>query len=388
VSSRSNALAAGYPARRAELYAYDAVFFGNIEGDFFSREQLEMTADFVGTRGGGLLVFGARSFERAGLAGTSLEQVLPIDLTDRRAGVARTASGSTPLPKTLALTADGITHPATRLGSTAAESQKRWSQLPPLAAVSAAGGPRAGAQALAVTGADGGVRPLLITQRYGNGRSMVFAGEAAWRWRMMLPASDTTYELVRRQLARWVAGGASEQIEIPASAVALAGTTESIRVLVRDEEFKPITNAEVSVHVTAPGGDERTVAAALSDPREGRYTASVRFDQPGVYKLAADVRRGSQALGRAVRPILVGGVDIEMAEPALNAAVLRRLSETSGGRYVPASETAVIAGLVAERQVGERPTELRDLWNTAWSLLAIVALLAVEWLMRRRVGLA
>ena len=35
-ASRSAALAEGYPAKRAELFVYDAVIFGNIEGDFFT----------------------------------------------------------------------------------------------------------------------------------------------------------------------------------------------------------------------------------------------------------------------------------------------------------------------------------------------------------------
>ena len=62
LASRSAALAAGYPAKPADLFIYDAVIFGNIEGDFFSRDQLQMTADFVARRGGGLLVLGARFF--------------------------------------------------------------------------------------------------------------------------------------------------------------------------------------------------------------------------------------------------------------------------------------------------------------------------------------
>jgi uncharacterized membrane protein len=387
-SSRSNALASGYPTARAELFAYDAVFFGNIEGDFFTRDQLEMTADFVATRGGGLLVFGAKSFERAGLAGTPLEEVLPIDLTDRRAAVSRTAAGTAPPANALALTADGAAHPATRIAITVDENRKRWAQLPPLASVAAAGAPRAGAQVLAVTGGSSGLRPLLVTQRYGNGRSMVFAGEASWRWRMMLPSSDTTYELVWRQLARWVAGGATERIEIPSSAVPLPGTTENVRVLVRDQEFKPIANAEVVVRVTAPGGEERTLSAALSDPSEGRYVASLRFDQSGVYKVTADVRRGSEVVGSATRGMLVGGVDIELAEPGLNEPVLRRIAESSGGKYVSAEESSSLATLVAERDIGERPTEMRDLWHNGFSLVAIVLLLAGEWVMRRRVGMA
>jgi uncharacterized membrane protein len=386
-ASRSGALATGFPITRADLFGYDAVFFGNIEGDFFSRDQLAMTADFVANRGGGLLVFGARSFERAGLAGTPLEEVLPVDLTIK-SGVARTSGEDAGPVKALALTTDGAVHPATRLGVTAAESQKKWAQLPALPSVAAAGGPRPGAQVLAVTGGPSGPRPLLVSQRYGNGRSMVFAGEAAWRWRMLLPASDTTYELVWRQLSRWVAGGAAERIEIPPVAVPMPGTTETLAVLVRDEEFKPVANAEVAIRLTAPGGAERVVPAALSDPGNGRYAASARLDDAGVYKVVADVRRAGQPFGTASRALLVGGVDIELAQPALNEPLLRRVAETSGGSYVPSDEAASVPAFLEHSDIGERPTEMRDLWHNAYSLLAIVSLLAIEWVIRRWVGLA
>jgi uncharacterized membrane protein len=388
-ASRSGALAAGYPVKRAELFVYDAVVFGNIAGDFFSRDQLEMTSDFVATRGGGLLVLGARSFERAGLLGTALEEVLPLDLTDRRGAVARTAGGAVPAHNALALTADGTTHPATRLAVTIEETRKRWAQLPPLASVSATGSPRPGAQVLAVTsGAGGELRPLLATQRYGLGRAMVFAGEASWRWRMFLPSANTTHELVWRQLARWLAAGAAEAIELPPTSVALPGTTEAVSVLVRDEEFKPIGNAEVTVRVKDPGGVERSMPAALADPGVGRYAASVRFDQAGVYQIAADVRRNAQPLGSVTRSTLVGGSDVELSEPRLNESVLRRIAETTGGQYVPADQAASVPALLRTSGIGNPPTEMRDLWHNGYSLFAIVALLACEWMVRRRVGLA
>jgi hypothetical protein len=161
--------------------------------------------------------------------------------------VARTADGTTPASNALALTADGVAHPATRLAASIAESQKQWARLPALASVAGAGGPRPGAQVLAVTSDGGALRPLLVTQRYGLGRSMVFSGEASWRWRMMMPAADTTHERVWRQLARWLAGGAGERIELPPTAIGLPGTTEPIRVLVRDQDFRPVANAEVAI---------------------------------------------------------------------------------------------------------------------------------------------
>ena len=82
-------------------------------------------------------------------------------------------------------------------------------QLPALASVAHVGGSRPGAQILAVAVTAGGTpQPLIAAQRYGQGRSVVFAGEASWRWRMMRPATDTSYETIWRQLARWVTAGA------------------------------------------------------------------------------------------------------------------------------------------------------------------------------------
>ena len=128
--------------------------------------------------------------------------------------------------------------------------------------------------------------------------------------------------------------------------------------------------------------------AALSDPSQGRYVASVRFEQPGVYNVAADVRRGTEAVGTARRPMLVGGVDIELAEPALNEAVLRRIADNSGGKYVPAAEAGLLATQIAQREIGERPTEMRDVWHNGFSLALLVGLMVLEWGIRRRVGLA
>src|SRR5581483_701738 len=84
-AGRSAALTGGFPARKEDLYAYDALAIANIEGDFFTRAQLTLAASFVSERGGGLLVLGGRSFSpNGGLIGTPLEDALPVELNDRR----------------------------------------------------------------------------------------------------------------------------------------------------------------------------------------------------------------------------------------------------------------------------------------------------------------
>jgi len=388
--SRMAALSSGYPFKRSELFAYDGVIFGNIEADFFTREQLELTSDFIAERGGGLLVLGARSFDRQGLAGTALEQALPVDLTDRGSSVALASAQVTAIePNTPALTVDGVMHPATRLAVTPEENRQRWAALPALASVAHVGGARPGAQILAVALTAGGTpQPLIAAQRYGQGRSVAFAGEASWRWRMMRPATDTSYETIWRQLARWVTAGAQGPVTIGAISPAVAGITDRISVVVRDDDFKPVANAEVAIETTAPNGEKRRMPAALSSPQDGRYAVAMRFDQPGVYRINVVATRGGTRIGAASRPVLVGGVDLEMTQPRLNEAVLRRLAAETSGRYLRADQVAALPALLRESRAEAGTPEMRDLWHNGWSLLAIVGLLASEWVARRRVGLA
>ena len=165
-------------------------------------------------RGGGLLVLGARSFERQGLAGTALEEALPIDLTSRRADHRAVPATAVPAQQPNAPALDrGRRRRIRRRGwrRRPRRTGERWAQLPSLASVAHVGGAaarRAGA-GRGPRRAGGDPQPLIAAQRYGQGRSMVFAGEASWRWRMLRPATDNSYETIWRQLARWITAGAA-----------------------------------------------------------------------------------------------------------------------------------------------------------------------------------
>ncbi len=188
--SRSASLAAGYPPTREALFRYDALVLANVEAHQFSRQQLEATRSFVGDRGGGLLVLGARSFLRQGLAGTTLEDALPLELSERGGGDVLPAASAAGVNR-VSLTAAGEAHPVMQLAAGADDTRKRWETVPALAAIAPVGGPRPGATVLAVTSGPGGTpRALVAVQRFGEGRSLVFTGEASWRWRMLRPATD------------------------------------------------------------------------------------------------------------------------------------------------------------------------------------------------------
>ena len=385
VKSRADALTGGFPKTRPSLFAYDVVVLANVDPNMLSSDQLEMTRAFVSERGGGLLVLGARAFQRQGFRDTPLEDVVPLELTDRGGGVQQ-ASASAGMNR-VALTRAGEDHPVMQLAPTPEENQKRWASVPPLAAVSPLGGPRRGASVLAVTGGPGGVpRALVAVQRFGEGRSMVFTGEAFWRWRMMLPAADPSYDRFWRQAARWLGQGAPDMVSLQAPVAAAAGDVP-ISVDARNSSYTPERDAVVDVRVTSPGGRLDTVRAQPDASRPGRYRAIMHAAQAGVYRVAADARVGASALGSATTAVLVGAVDPEMTDPRLNEDTLARVARASGGQVLTAGDEATLLDRLRTGTPAAVLAVRRDLWHTGWSFATIAALLAVEWLLRRRWGL-
>ncbi|MCA1563125.1 MAG: hypothetical protein LC804_23660 [Acidobacteria bacterium] len=218
---------------------------------------------------------------------------------------------------------------------------------------------------------------------------MVFTGEAAWRWRMMRPSADTSYDLFWRQAIRWLALPAPDVIGLGLPSTASPGEMLSLNVVVRDAAFEPERDATVDVRVTSPDGRIETLRGgrATGGAGAGRFVARFKPDQPGVYRITTEARARNAAIGSAAASLLVGGADLEMTDPRLDTQLLQRLALSSGGRVVDPRRTASLAGALSAVAPAAALSVRRDLWNTAWSLSAILTLLGAEWVIRRRWGL-
>src|SRR5206468_10355384 len=100
----------------------------------------------------------------------------------------------------------------------------------------------------------GGVCPVVAGQRCGQGRSMSCAGEASWRWKMMVASSDRAHELFWRQAARWLATPAPDPVAITVPDAPEPGDAISVDIDARDTSFTPVPDASVEATLTAPGG--------------------------------------------------------------------------------------------------------------------------------------
>jgi len=290
----------------------------------------------------------------------------------------------------VSLTPAGEAHPVMQLAARADDTRKRWETVPALASIAPLGGPQPGASVLAVTSGPGGTpRALVAVQRFGEGRSMVFAGEASWRWRMLLPATDRAYDTFWKQALRWLALPAGDPMQLVVAPGAAPGDTLPLRVVVRDARFEPLRNVTVDVRVTSPDGRVESLRAGPDTTRgsEGHYVANLRPEHAGVFKLSADARQGAAPVGTASASVLVGGADLEMTDPRLNEAFFERLAAASGGRVLAENQVASLVDTLKAAVPGAALAVRRDLWHTGWSFAAILMLLGAEWMLRRTWGL-
>ncbi|HTV01104.1 MAG TPA: hypothetical protein VMF13_11220 [Luteitalea sp.] len=386
-ASRTSALVDGFPRTRDELFKYAAVVLGNIEADYLSREQLEMLLEFVERRGGGLAIIGARSFGERGVVASDLGRVLAVEA--RGAGAVNAAAAASSRQGTrISLTSAGAQHPVMQLAAATAGDASPWSALPSLAAAAAVGRSRPGAEILAmVAGPAGEPQPLVAVQRAGRGRTFVFTGEGAWRWRMGLTSTNRAYETFWRQALRWIAVQAPAPVDVTVEPPPL-GVSVPVAVRVVTPAFEPVSDASVEVRVEEPGGASRTLTATLDTSEPGLYKASLLTLAPGVHRLDTQATRAGTSLGRTSVQVLAGGVDPELLDPRRNDALLRRLAESTGGSLLPRDGLDGLPALI--RKAAAAPTARlieRDVWHNGWSFVIICVLLGTEWALRRRWGL-
>ena len=77
----------------------------------------------------------------------------------------------------------------------------------------------------------------------------------------------------------------------------------------------------------------------------------------------------------------------ELENPQLDETLLKQLAAKTGGVYLSFAEAATLPEKISAQQRPIFATEERDLWDTPLVLICVVALLGMEWFLRKRRGL-
>ena len=382
-------LLGGFPRTREELFSYRALILGSIEAGAFTGDQLQMIADFVDRRGGGLLMIGgARAFGEGGYGGTPVADALPLTIDP-----GTRASEPVDLVRLQVVpTRAGETHASTQIAATEAASAVRWRDLPQVTSVNAPLEPKPAAIVL-LSGTDerGREQPVLTWQQYGRGKAVALTLQDTWQWQMHASMSleDQTHENYWRQMLRWLVNGVPSVVEAHGAAERVEpGEPVTVEATVKDKAHVELNGADVTARVTRPSGGTVDVPLEWSGEIDGLYRGTFVSTEAGTYEVAVDASQGADIVGSDVAFVRAGPSDEEFFDPTMHEGPLRRIADESGGRFYTPATAAGLAEDVRYTGRGVTSVEERDLWNMPIVLFVLMSLVCAEWGYRRAVGLS
>lgn len=378
----------GFPTREEDLFAYSGIILGSVEASAFTAEQLRMVADFVGRRGGGLLVLGGfRSFAEGGWGGTPVAEALPVTL----GATANAKAGGYFSEVTVSPARAGQAHPVVQLAGTEAASNEAWKKLPPLTTVNQLQSVKPGASVLLAGRDDRGAElTVLAAQRYGRGKAISFAVQDSWLWRMhaSMPVKDETHHSFWQRLLRWVVDGVPGRVDVTTSPDRVEPKEPvTITAVVADKTFQDVNDALVTAIVRSPTGVVTEVPMSWTIKRDGEYQAVFAPQEEGPYEVRVTAARANETIGSGVAHLRTAPSDREFFDASMRAPLLRRLATDTGGKFFAATDTSKLAEALALSGRGVTVVEEKDLWDMPVLFLLLVALAGSEWVYRRARGL-
>ncbi|MFV1958754.1 MAG: hypothetical protein ACC662_05005, partial [Planctomycetota bacterium] len=423
-----------FPSTRAELFEYDVIILGDVDWQSLapsigaSRRILGLIRDFVREGGGLALEAGANFRDPLDFRDTPLQDLLPIHTrkTDEN------ASRMLERPFRLRLTEVGRRHPifgivpgldgkvaspaevaAAWAGERAFSQDWAWYWL-----YRARGGLKPGAVDLAVAVPEGGPasrdfldevgRPLVVfaTMAYGKGRVFFSALDSIWRIRRGY--GDRYYGPFWDQIVRYLAtyrllmGNRRYKISSD-KARYYVGETAVLTITALDRDFAPLEDPYLDgVHIEDPRGNDllleserRPVNQAAEGAAPGTYRIWIPIRQEGTWRVwISDLQTpGAAARGDGGRAELRFKADYESAELRITIPdhdLLAEIARLTNGRLLdgrPASidRLAEVAKEIPPRKVRRvLDRQGRTQWDRWWVLVLLVALLGLEWIVRKR----
>lgn len=377
----------GIPTDEETIRKFDVFLIGDLDSSFLRPEVQERILRRVREGAGLLMIGGYHALGPGGYAGTPLGEALPVRLGGREIGQATEPF----LPQ---LTPEGVRHPVFANIDGFFPTQAvgpRESGLPELDGCTKVEGARPGATVLAVHPLAGNM-PVLAVQPLEKGRTAVFCGDTTWKWQQGPRAmgQDTPFLRFWGQMVRWLAGRA-EAVEAKASITAATDKgfydpEEPVKItaVVRDEKGEGATGAAVTAQVRGPGDRVEQVPLGPAGGPGGHFAGTFVPKAPGKYEVIVQAKVGQTELQSEKLPIEAGRLNLEFEKLDMDEKTLTRIANAAKGRYVHISvaDTLIDQLNTTARQKTEK-FERRLYWPPGlWTLF--VAVLSVEWFLRRR----
>lgn len=394
------------------LEQIDVVLLGDFQASMLDEAAYERLRDWVDAGGGMMILGGYQNLTSTGLYATPLSELIPVE----------PARGMQQInePFTFSPTEAGLAHPALTLTGDRIRDARMWERLPAMLGITATGPARPAATVLArhprtnpdvadETGAGDRGYAVLATQPFGRGFVTVLTADTTWRWSRLTRLRGESDALYARFWSQWVRHLAQRQVQAERSAVTLATDRASYErgepVAIEVERNPAValpgegdTTQTLRLMLRTPDGRSTSIPAERDAIDSNRWRARVFPDRGGRFEISAELMQGEadteEAEPAAERVVanqrtefVVQGSQRELEDPQTDEALMRRIARLTGGGYAEVSDDAAATQWIEnlrDQPITTRRVQTSRMWNSPWVLVAFIALVTLEWILRRK----
>jgi hypothetical protein len=404
------------------LASYDCIILGDVTPNQLPLAERQRLEKFVADRGGTLvLLAGKRAMpmaykdeEKIGGEDDPLVKLLPIEQPRE----IKPLDGFK-----VTLTHEGKASPFLQMDSAVDKSEERWADLP-AHYWGLVGKTKPGAVPLAYYLSPDRVgvqrepgliekeNALIARHNYGFGRVLFVGLDSTWRWRYKV--GDLYHHRFWGQVIRWAA---SDKPLVTGNEFVRFGTLQpvyqqgqqEVEIVVRlgddvgtpQNPLRPDSLAGARILRKKDDGSEEAVALVPLTRREAQprvLEGRLRDQPPGQYQIELVIPELGDKLngppgpdGQATK--MRAGFRVtppdseEMVELATKWPLLEELAAKSGGKLFTPEDAAKLVELLKQKSVTHTERTENRLWQWWVTLVVLMALLTVEWVARKCVGL-
>lgn len=384
-------LRAGFPAAPEQLYSFHAIIVDDLEAGFFTADQLLLLQRFVSERGGGFLMLGgADSFQNGKYYHTPVGDMLPVYLD-------KLELASTNATFAFNLSREGWLQPWARLRDTEAAETARIESMTEFRVMNLVREVKPGASVVATArDNEGNVRPALVVQRFGHGRTAALTVGDLWRWGFKDAEAQKDMSQAWRQMMRWLVTDVPGRVDVAMEPNAVEGAgAVQLRVSVRDATFKPVDDAAVTLEVrpmmTSGASAQTNVVRLRAEPSRnepGSYLASYSSRLPGAFQVTAWATNSAETnVGIASAGWSTDLASQEFHSLTPNVALLEDIARRTGGAMVRQSDLTRFARSLPNKRAPVMEGWTYPVWHTPALFIFALGCLVAEWGVRRWKGL-
>lgn len=366
-----------------QLTLFKTVILGDLSGEAIGPARAAALVKFVGNGGSLVLLGGPDAWGPKGFAATPLKQVLPFD----RPGAPPAVEGTF----AVVMSDEGRAHALFTANTNA------WDTLPPVLSVFAGAKPNVAAAVLLEVRSAAGTHPLLVTQKFGEGKVVAILTDSFWRWQLN-PGQARPYAQFWRQLIEWFSPAETTlekyDLDLFADTGSLpVGEAITLKARFSGQDKEPPSGVSVVCEVQTP--DNRRIPLTMSRQdvsasgrRYAGYGIEFSPQTPGLHRAIARVEIEGHRIDSAPYSFYVQAFTAENMPQPINLLVLKGLAESSHGKFLkPGAVDSELGALQADAREESR-VEYVSLWQH-WRVLAcLMGFLLVEWISRKVRGMA